>query len=98
MLQLLADLGFEVPKRGTRTKCRLCGGNGLKFSFSIDRGVWNCFGCGESGGKIALIRRVLNIEPEPSLRWMADRQGVKLDQQAPDEKRAYKQKVHAAKF
>jgi hypothetical protein len=94
--QLLPDLGFELPRRGTRTKCVLCGSNGLSFSFHADRGIWHCFRCGESGGKIALVRRALNIEPCEALKWMAARQGLELHQQTPAEKRAYQIRSKAA--
>jgi hypothetical protein len=93
---LLADLGFQVPRRGTRTRCLIHGGDGPSFSFNPDKGVWICHACGESGGKLALVESVLKLDRREALRWMADRQGIQLDDWTPEQIRDYRARLRDA--
>jgi hypothetical protein len=79
MPELLRALGFS-PGKGKRTRCILHGGkNPTAFSFDSDKGVWHCFVCGEGGGKMRLVQRVLGLDPRTALAWLGDLAGVHLE-------------------
>jgi hypothetical protein len=85
--EVMTALGFEQPRRGTRTKCILHKGDGLSFSFNPAMGTWFCFRCNEGGGKIRLVQRALGLNPKAALRWIADLAGVPTDRAGTREQR-----------
>jgi CHC2-type zinc finger protein len=87
ILDVMLALGFECPRRSTRSKCILHKGDGLSFSFSPDKGTWFCFRCNEGGGKIRLVQRALGLDSKAALRWLADLAGIPLDRSFTPEQR-----------
>lgn len=90
-------LGFERPRRGTRTKCVLHKGDGFSFSWNERKGTWFCFRCNEGGGKVQLVQRALGKNPRDALRWIADLACISLDRPwTREDKRAWTERRRAA--
>lgn len=54
---ILAAHGAELPRRGSRIPCPLCNSrNPSAFSFSDEKGLWQCFVCRAGGDALALAR------------------------------------------
>ena len=75
---IVSALGVPLPRRGNRTRCPIHKGDNLTLSINEQKGVWHCFGCGEGGGKVQLVRRALNLEPRRSLEWIGGLAGMQL--------------------
>ena len=75
---IVSALGVPLPRRGNRTRCPIHKGDNLTLSINEQKGVWHCFGCGEGGGKVQLVRRALNLEPQRSLEWIGGLAGMQL--------------------
>lgn len=72
IIAIMLALGFKRPRRGTRTRCILHGGDGLNFAFDSKKGTWYCHsGCNEGGGKIKLVMRALGVDKKAALGWIA---------------------------
>ena len=90
--ELLIALGFQRPKRGTRTQCALCNAkNPRTFSFDTNRGLWHCFRCDRGGGVLDLVQAAHGCERKAALRWLAEFVGVLLGRTtfSPAERRKY---------
>lgn len=53
------------------------------FVVSPGKGVWHCFGCGESGDVFAFIQKKEGLDFPATLRLLAERAGVTLSKQSP---------------
>ena len=96
---LLIALGFQRPKRGTRTQCALCNAkNPTTFSFDTNRGLWHCFRCGSGGGVLDLVQAVNGGDRRSALQWLADFVGLPLNGHAltPTARRAWRRKRQRA--
>ncbi|MFN8523092.1 MAG: DNA primase [Chloroflexota bacterium] len=70
-------------KRAGRSFKGLCPFHNEKTpSFNVwpERGLWRCFGCGESGDAFSFVMRRENLEFVEALRVLANRAGVELAQ------------------
>lgn len=57
------------------------------FHVQPEKGIFKCFGCGESGDVIAFVSKLEQLSFSDSLRFLADRSGVRLEQQKIQENR-----------
>lgn len=74
-------------KRAGNTHKGLCPFHSEKtpsFNVSDDRGLFKCFGCGESGDIFAFVMKTQGIGFAEALRELADRAGVKLEERRKD--------------
>ena len=88
VITIYSALGGEVPRRGNRTRCILHRGDNLTFSINEQKGVWICFACNESGGKVALVQRAIGVQPKAALEWIAQLAGLSLAHCSREEQRA----------
>lgn len=93
----MKNLGFEMPRSGTRTRCALHNGDGNSFSFHEGKGTWYCHRCNEGGGKIHLVKRALRCDGKAALEWIADIAGIALDTLTADERREQAARFDQAK-
>jgi len=96
ILEIMVTLGFERPRRGTRTRCILHQGDGFSFSFSSAKGTWFCHRCNEGGGKIKLVQRALGLDARSALRWIAELGGIPLESWTNEERLEYGRRRKAA--
>ncbi len=54
------------------------------FSVSADRGLYYCFGCGESGDAIRFVQRTEGLDFRQAIELLADRYGVELKAERED--------------
>src|SRR5690349_19443997 len=57
------------------------------FHVHPEKGLFKCFGCGESGDVIGFISKMEQLSFSDSMRLLADRAGVRLETQKTQEKR-----------
>ena len=82
-LQKLRDLPIEgvAERLGLEVKmhkalCPFHDDHHASLSFSVRRNTFRCFACGESGGTIDLVMKVLGKDFKEATRWLADENNV----------------------
>jgi hypothetical protein len=75
------ELGGEPPKHGRARAFYRDGNNQQAVSLNDEKTCWHDFVTGEGGGVLDLIRRVLGCDRRAALRWLADVNGIPLDDQ-----------------
>jgi len=93
---LVAFIGQYVPlkKRGNDF-VGLCPFHGEKtpsFHVHPDRGFYKCFGCGKGGDAISFLMERENLPFPEAARMLANRAGVELEPERPDQARARSEK------
>jgi len=98
IITIMGALGFELPRRGSRTRCLLHGGDDLNFAFDLKNGTWYCHsGCQEGGGKIKLVQRALGLDKKAALAWIAELAGTPLKPWTNQQRHEYARRRAAAK-
>jgi DNA primase len=86
-VDILALVGEQVALRRTGKRwVGLCPFHAEKtpsFSVSPDMGIFKCFGCGKGGDIFSFVQFRENIPFMESMRFLADRSGVSLDEPKP---------------
>ena len=62
--------------------CPFHGERTPSFKVNPQTGLWHCFGCGEGGDVFAYVQRRENLGFVDALRYLADRAGIELDEDA----------------
>ena len=83
-----------APLRHGRGKAFWRDGDGFNVSVNADRNIYYDHRDGVGGGVLDLIRAVLDCDKRAAIHWLADQQGVTLDDNrlTPSERRAWAQK------
>ncbi|MCD6310823.1 MAG: DNA primase [Candidatus Eremiobacteraeota bacterium] len=58
------------------------------FTYSPDKGLWYCFGCGQGGTLIDFVIRIEHIDFLQAVRMLADRAGVRIPETPAEVKKA----------
>ncbi|MCX6811244.1 MAG: DNA primase [Candidatus Berkelbacteria bacterium] len=88
----LISIYLELKKAGANYKA-LCPFHNEKtpsFMVSQDKGIFKCFGCGESGDIFTFVEKIEGVDFPEALKILAERAGIKLariDRQFYDQKR-----------
>lgn len=56
------------------------------FNVNPTAGYYKCFGCGRGGDAITFIMEIERLEFVDAIRWLADRMGIQIPEQATDQK------------
>ncbi len=70
------------------------------FNVNASKGFFKCFGCGKSGDVITFVMEIERLLFLDAVRWLADRAGITIPEQAVDQN-AYQEKeviYHALRF
>ncbi len=80
--ELIESYGHRVKRVGSRFVCCCPFHNEKTPSFSIDvaKGLYHCFGCGESGSVFTFVQKQEGLSYIEAVRKLAERAGVKLEE------------------
>jgi DNA primase len=75
IVALFAQFGVELVQKGTSYMGKCPWHDDTTPSLSVDRlkGVYHCFGCGESGDAISLVRKMRGCDFSAALQFLAER-------------------------
>lgn len=82
LAELIESYGHRVKRVGSRFVCCCPFHNEKTPSFSIDtaKGLYHCFGCGESGSVFTFVQKQEGLSYIEAVRKLASRAGVKLEE------------------
>lgn len=78
---------FVPLKRAGKSFMGVCpfhSDKGPSMSVSQDKQLYHCFGCGASGNVIGFIMQIRNLEYIDAIKYLADRTGIKLEEEVVD--------------
>ena len=77
-IEKVAKRLMTIAKRGDNYvfRCPICGGEGF---ISPKRGIFKCFGCGESGNAIHLVMHLKGYDYEGALEWIEKTYKIKYE-------------------
>jgi len=77
---------IRLKQSGTNWKglCPFHNEKSPSFMVSRDKQIWHCFGCSEGGDIFTFIQKIEGVEFAESLKILAQRAGVKLQNQNPE--------------
>lgn len=61
--------------------------NTMSLTFSPNKNLWNCFGCGKGGDNISLVQEVYNTDFQGALDWFSSEFGISTKKRAKYRKR-----------
>src|SRR5258708_36148257 len=84
----------QLEKSGTNYKgvCALHSEKTASFMVSPSKQIWHCFGCGLGGDIFEFSKLTENVEFNDALKILADRAGVELKRQTPQQVEVDKKK------
>lgn len=91
IIEVLSSYGIKVHGAGASAKC-LCPFHHEKTaSFSIDgnKGLYHCFGCGESGDVIKFVQKYDGVDFSSAVRKLASKCGVQIDERQSGKSKRY---------
>jgi len=85
IVYLFAEFGVKLTKKGKSYLGRCPWHDDKDPSLSVDRekGLYNCFGCGESGDMFTLVEKMKGCGFKEALRYLSERTGKRLPQEKP---------------
>ena len=92
--EVLADY-ITLKKAGVNFKavCPFHSEKTPSFVVSPAKGIWHCFGCGLGGDIFEFVKLSENVEFADALKILADRAGVELRKQSPEESQREQKKT-----
>jgi DNA primase len=63
------------------------------FNVSSVKGIFKCFGCGEGGDAVQFVMKIENLSYPESLRWLAKKYNIQLEEIAPSAEAMEKQQA-----
>ena len=87
--QVLSALSLPVIKRTSKEimiECPFCGDSRGKASFSVRKGVFNCFICGEKGSAFNIYRRIKDVDAETAYAQLAQPNYASITCVTPEER------------
>ena len=102
---LVASYGIQVRHAGSRMLacCPFHSEKTPSFSIDVGRGLYHCFGCGESGDAIKFVMKQDGLPFMDAVKKLASQCGVEIKEDAPDpgagrRKRLYSLMAEVAQF
>ena len=86
ILEVIQDF-VQLKKSGTNYKgiCPFHSEKSASFMVSPSKQIWHCFGCGLGGDIFEFIKLTENVEFNDALKILADRAGLELKRQTPQQ-------------
>jgi DNA primase len=87
IVALFAEFGLKLERKG-KSYTGLCPWHDdKKPSLSVDRekGLYNCFGCGESGDVFSLVQKIKGYDFKQALKYLQERAGKDIPRPGPKE-------------
>ncbi len=74
LVSLFASFGVGLKNKGKSYtgKCPLHEGDDLTLSVDREKGIYQCFECGETGDAVTLVERLLRLEFQDALTYLRD--------------------------
>jgi DNA primase len=99
IVALFAELGVELKQKGKSFSGRCPWHDDKTPSLSVDRekGLYNCFGCGESGDVVTLVEKMKGLAFKEALKFLQQFAGSVQVPHTPEQRRQEERELPAAK-
>lgn len=97
LVELVSSYGIQVKSMGGSAKacCPFHHEKTPSFHINTAKGFYHCFGCGESGDAIKFVQKQEGLTFIEAVRRLADRCGVKIEEERVDPAAALRKRLYA---